>query len=147
VSKSNLAEKSYPAEESWKDTLKDICEVARNSLHNLVSTGTPPLPRCYHQEFVQAADILKKQTILDMVRSDEDSQAVRFRRVILKARDRISDARKILSEFEEEARRNIAHLDNRIDTMKLHLVDLPEEKKRDIEGSVSAIRASNSDFV
>ena len=147
MSKSNLAEKSYPAEESWKDTLKDICEVARNSLHNLVSTGTPPLPRCYHQEFVQAADILKKQTILDMVRSDEDSQAVRFRRVILKARDRISDARKILSEFEEEARRNIAHLDNRIDTMKLHLVDLPEEKKRDIEGSVSAIRASNSDFV
>ncbi len=147
MTKSNLAEKTCPAEESWKDTLKDICEVARNSLHNLVSSGTPPLPRCYHQEFVQAADVLQKQAILEMVRSDEDRQAASFQRVILRAKDRISDARKILSDFEQEARKNIARLDSRIDTMKLHLVDLPEEQKKHIQGSVDAIRATSSGFV
>ncbi len=147
MTKSKLAEKACPADESWKDTLKDICEVARNSLHNLVSSGTPPLPRCYQQEFIQAADVLKKQEILDMVRNDEDSQAVRFRRVILKARDSISDVRKILSEFEEEAKKNLASLDQRIDVMKLHLVHLPSEQKDYIEGSVSAIQAGSSDFL
>ena len=135
------------AEEAWKDTLKDICEVARNSLHNLVSSGTPPLPRCYHQEFVQAADVMQKAEILEMVRSDEDQQTVRFRRVILKARDRISDARKILVDFEEEAKQNMAQLDQRIDAMNLHLVPLPKEQKRDLEGNVRAFQESSRDFV
>ena len=138
---------SSHADEAWKDTLRDICEVARNSLHNLVSSGTPPLPRCYHQEFVQAADTLKKQDILEMVRSDEDKQAVRFRSVILKARDRISDARKILAQFEEEAKRNLAQLDKSIDEIEFRLEHLPDNQKHGIVGSVKAMRESNSDFV
>ena len=147
MSKTNLAERPSVAEEAWKDTLKDICEVARNSLHNLVSSGTPPLPRCYHQEFVQAADMLQKQAILEMVRSDEDQQALRFRRVILRARERITDAKKILVDFEEEAKENMAQLDQRIDAMNLDLVPLPKEQKRALEGNVRAIQESSKDFV
>jgi len=64
MNKDNLAQKIDPAGESWREVLRDICEVARNSLHNLVSSGTPPLPRCYQQEFLQAANLLTSKGYL-----------------------------------------------------------------------------------
>lgn len=147
VNKTNLTERPSLAEDAWKDTLKDICEVARNSLHNLVSSGTPPLPRYYHQEFVRTSDILQKPEILKMVLSHGDQQALRFRKVILKARDRISEARTILVEFEEEAKQHMAQLDQRIDVMNLHLIPMPEGQKRDLKRDVRAIQDSSRSFV
>ncbi len=142
-----MTEKPAETEDAWKDTLKDICEVARNSLHNLVSSGTPPLPRCYHQEFIQAADMLNKEEILEMVRSDEDKQAMRYRNVILKAKARISDAKNILANFEEEAKRNIAKLDKHIDSIHLQMTNMPDEQKGNIEASAKAIKESSKGFM
>ncbi len=134
-------------EEEWKDTLRDICEVARNSLHNLVSSGTPPLPRCYQQEFILAADMLQKEDILEMVRTDEDRQAHRYRKVILSARDRMTAARNILSNFEEEAKRNIAHLDHHLGSLNARNARVPYEAIEEIEASAKAIRDSSLGFM
>lgn len=143
----NLAKRHISTDESWKEVLRDICEVARSSLHNLVSSGTPPLPRCYQQEFSQAANALKKQKVLDMVRSDEDCQTERFRSVILSARDRISDARSILSKFESEAKANIQELDKKIDSMCSHLALVPTNYKEEIEQSATAVKHTSHGFI
>ncbi len=103
--------KSIVGKKSWKDSLKDICEVARISLHNLVSTNTPPLPACYAREFERAAILLGKEKVLEMVIEDVEKQARHFRSTILKAKNRIKDARTILQKFDKDARRDVQEIE------------------------------------
>ena len=121
MNNSQLAYKSQQDDKKWKDTLKDICEVARLCLHNLVGSNTPPLPRCYEQEFEQAALHLGKDDVLDMVRVDSERQAYTMRTAILKASERIGQARVFLKKFDKDARKELGRMEKQIDILSSHL--------------------------
>ncbi len=117
MSRSQLAYDNGRVERKWQDTLKEICEVARICLHNLVATNTPPLPRYYEHEFRQAASILGKTEVLDMVVNEADKQAYNMRSAILDANDSIEEAKIILEDFDREARRELGRMDRDLDVL------------------------------
>jgi len=77
---------------NWTELLKDISEVARRSLHNLVIDNTPPLPQCYEREFMEVASDLKKNNILREVLTDQDKIKVTLKAIISSASDSIEEA-------------------------------------------------------
>lgn len=121
MNRSQLAYKIENQDKKWKDTLMDICEVARLCLHNLVGSNTPPLPRCYEREFEQAALHLGKEDVLDMARVDSDRQAYTIKTAILQASERIGEAKLILRDFDQEARRELGHMEHHLEALNSQL--------------------------
>jgi len=132
---------------SWRNVLQDISEVARSCLHNLINSNTPPLPKCYEREFLEAANTLKKQTVLELVRQDQDAVASRIKTIIHGARDRLAEAQKIFSEFEKDARQNISLLDEKLREMHGAMLDSGIGTGREISSHLDAIKDTNENFL
>jgi len=144
---SQLAYKSQQDDKRWKDTLKDICEVARLCLHNLVGSNTPPLPRCYEQEFEQAALHLGKNEVLDMVRVDSERQAVTMRTAILKASERIGQARVFLKNFDKDARKELGRMERHLDILNSHLKLMDENGLKEVVDTALSFKNCSNEFV
>ena len=132
---------------SWQDVLQDISEVARTCLHSLISTNTPPLPKCYEREFLNAADSLRKDTVLRLIRQDQHEVASRIKEIIHGARHRLSEAQKIFSDFEKDARHNISLLDEKLREMHGALLESGIGTAKDISGHLDAIKDTNESFL
>ncbi len=137
----------HQQDKKWKDTLQDICEVARLCLHNLVGSNTPPLPRCYEQEFEQAALHLGKEDVLDMVRVDSDRQAYTMKTAILKASDRIGEAKVILQDFDQEARKELGRLERHLEILNSHLKTMHNNSFKTVLDSAFSFRDCGEDFI
>ncbi len=129
----------------WKDSLKDICEVARISLHNLVSSNTPPLPVCYSREFEKAALLLGKDEVLEMVSNDAEKHADHLKNTILKAKNRIHDAKEILQEFDGDVRRDIEEISSQFDLLNKEFGN--EEKFSNFLRSAEALKEGSTRLV
>ncbi len=108
----NTVVKQFVKKPTWKEALKDICEVARISLHNIVASKTPPLPRCYANEFERTAILLGKDEVLALLREDYEKQDSRIKQAILKAKKRVGEAHHILKQFEEAVKNGLIGLEN-----------------------------------
>ena len=147
MNNSQLAYKSQQDDKKWKDTLKDICEVARLCLHNLVGSNIPPLPRCYEQEFEQAALHLGKNDVLDMVRADGERQAYTMRTVILKASERIGQARAFLQNFDKDARKELGRMEKQIDILSSRLRLLNDHGLNEVVDTALSFKNCSDEFV
>ena len=134
-------------DKKWKDTLRDICEVARLCLHNLVGSNTPPLPRCYEQEFEQAALHLGKEDVLDMARVDSDRQAYTMKTAILKASERIGEAKVILQDFDQEARKELGRMERHLEILNNHLKAMHNKSFKAVVDSALSFRDRGEGFV
>lgn len=134
-------------DKKWKDTLRDICEVARLCLHNLVGSNTPPLPRCYEQEFEQAALHLGKEDVLDMARVDSDRQAYTMKTAILKASERIGEAKVILQDFDQEARKELGRMEHHLEILNNHLKAMHNKSFKAVVDSAVSFRDCGEGFI
>ncbi len=147
----NKGQLAYKVEEEidlkWKDTLRDICEVARICLHNLVGSNTPPLPRCYEQEFEQAAIHLGKEHVLEMVRLDSEKRAYTMRTAILQASERIGQARGLLEHFDKEARKELENMESQLRRIDTEILELKNLGIKGIVDSARSLKDSGKGFV
>jgi len=134
-------------DKKWKETLRDICEVARLCLHNLVGSNTPPLPRCYQQEFEQAALHLGKEEVLDIVRVDSERQAYTMKTAILKASERIGEAKGILQDFDQEARKELGHMERHLEILNSHLKVMHDKSFKALVDSAVSFREQGEGFI
>ncbi len=134
-------------DKKWKETLRDICEVARLCLHNLVGSNTPPLPRCYEQEFEQAALHLGKEEVLDIVRVDSERQAYTVKTAILKASERIGEAKGILQDFDQEARKELGLMERHLEILNNHLKAMHDKRFKAVVDSAVSFRDQGEGFV
>lgn len=135
ITQGNTVVKQFVKKPTWKEALKDICEVARISLHNLVSSKTPPLPMCYANEFERAAILLGKDEVLELIREDYEKQDSRIKQAILKAKKRVGEAKDILKQFEEDIKDEIAALDT-------YYRELEGQTKSDPQADIQAFMIS-----
>lgn len=101
--------------DQWREILKDITEVARYSLKNLVSQGLPPLPSIYEREFLDIATKLRKERILEAASRDRDMLEKRLGELISSSRKAISGTRNLLETFGSEADQCLDELDSQLD--------------------------------
>ncbi len=134
-------------EESWKVIVRDISEVARVTLHNLVASNTPPLPRCYEQEFFQTADSLEKRSVLRLAHKDQDGVASQLKGIINGARDHLQEAHSIFSDFERDARKNLDLLDQKLREMHGPLLESGIGRGREIMAYMDDLKSTNESFL
>ncbi len=134
-------------DKKWKETLRDICEVARLCLHNLVGSNTPPLPRCYQQEFEQAALHLGKDDVVDMVRVDSERQAYSMKTAILKASERIGEAKGILQDFDQQARKELGRMERHLEILNKHIEAIHNKSFKAVVDSAVSFRDQGEGFL
>ncbi|NPA95525.1 MAG: GGDEF domain-containing protein [Thermodesulfobacteria bacterium] len=115
----------------WKETLKEICEVARICLHKLVATNTPPLPKYYEREFKHAAAAHGKTKVLELVVKGPDADSHEVRDVIEKASHEVRQVQDVLERFDKEARQELE---------RMEAIGHSVEEGGDIESVVEAVR-------
>ncbi len=101
--------------DQWREILKDITEVARYSLKNIVSQGLPPLPSFYEREFLDIAAKLRKDRILEAASKDREIIEKRLSELVTASREAISGTRNLLETFDTEARACFDELDSQLD--------------------------------
>ncbi len=113
----------------WKDLLSDIAYVARLTLKNMVSSNTPPLPRCYEKEFWDVAFRLGKSDVLNLAKSDHELVLQRLEQVITSSASSLEDAKDVLFRFGQEAK-------GYIESLEKNLVSLHERLDPDVATGV-----------
>lgn len=130
----------------WTELLKDISEVARQSLHNLVLNNTPPLPRCYEREFLAVASHLRKHTILHEVLTDQDQVRLRLKKIINSAADTFEDAQAVLQDFETDAQRSLALLEKQFSDIYESVKEIDEKKSKKLNGNMGIFRETSEEY-
>ncbi len=130
----------------WTEMLKDISEVARQSLHNLVIDNTPPLPQCYEREFMEVASDLKKNSILREVLTDQDKIKVTLKTIISSASDSIEEAQKILHDFETDAQKSLSLLEKEFSDISNFMAGIDEKKGEQLDRNMGSFLDAGSEY-
>ncbi len=101
--------------DQWREILKEITEVARYSLKNIVSQGLPPLPSFYEKEFLDIAAKLRMNRILEAASKDREIFEKRLSELVTSSQETISGTRNLLETFNTEARACLDELDSQLD--------------------------------
>jgi len=131
---------------NWTELLKDISEVARQSLHNLVIDNTPPLPQCYEREFIEVASNLGKETILQEVLTDQDQVKIKLKTIIASASDTFSETQKILRDFEADAQRSLALLEKEFADINEFVRKIDSDKGARMEKNLDSFMDTSSEY-
>ena len=131
---------------NWTELLKDISEVARQSLHNLVLENTPPLPQCYEREFIEVASDMRKETILQEVLSDQEHIKLRLKTIIASAGDTFQETQKILQDFEADAQRSLALLEKEFADISEFIRKLDKKKSEQLDRNMDSFLDSGSEY-
>ncbi len=95
----------------WKEMVKDISEVARDTLKKMVIHNVPPLPCYYEKEFLEVARKLGKKNVLKAAEKDRDLIEKRLNEVISNTEDAVGETKEVLSGFEQDASKCINQLE------------------------------------
>ncbi len=130
----------------WTEVLKDISEVARRALHNLVIDNTPPLPQCYEREFIQVASSLRKDAILGEVLSDQEVVKQKIKTIIVSAANTFQDTEKILQDFEADAQRSLSLLEKEFADINNFVRQIDEKKSQRLEKEMESFRDTSGEY-
>lgn len=130
----------------WTELLKDISEVARQSLHNLVINNTPPLPQCYEREFLEVASDLKKHAILHEILTDQDQAQNRLKTIINSAAHTFEDAGTILQEFETDAQQSLALLEREFSDINEFVKKIDARKSEKLDRNVDSFLDTGNEY-
>ncbi len=98
----------------WKDMVKDISEVARDTLKKMVVHSVPPLPCYYEKEFLEVAQKLGKQNVLRAAEKDRKLIEKRLNEVITNTEDAVGETKEVLFNFEQGASECIDQLEKQL---------------------------------
>jgi len=96
---------------------KDIAEIARYVLKNIVASKRLPTPLVYKNEFIDAARKLKKDRVLKYIFEDERTFEQQFSTVLSEARGVLSSIQLSITFFEEENREILDWLEQTVRTI------------------------------
>ncbi len=131
---------------NWTKILTDISEVARQSLHNLVSDNTPPLPQCYEREFMQVATRLKKDTVLQEVMTDQAECRARLKAIMTSAGDSLDGAEKILKDFETDALKSLALLEKEFEAINDFIKAIDEKQGEKLGRNINSFLDAGNEY-
>ncbi len=131
---------------SWTELLKDISEVARRSLHNLVLENTPPLPQCYEREFIEVASDMRKEAILHEVLTDQEEIKIRLKTIITSAGDTFQQTQKILQDFEADAQQSLALLEKEFAEISNFVKKLDKKKSAQLDRNMDSFLDTGEEY-
>ena len=130
----------------WTEIIKDISEVARRALHNLVVDNTPPLPKCYEREFIEVASAMQKDAILGEVLSEQEYIKEKIKTVILSATNTFQDTQKILQDFEIDAQRSLSLLEKEFSDINEFVKKIDQEKSEELGKEMESFIGNSNDY-
>ncbi len=131
---------------NWTEVLKDISEVARQSLHNLVIENTPPLPQCYEREFIEVASDMKKEAILQEVLTDQEHIKIKLKSILTSAGDTFQQTQKILQDFEADAQRSLALLEKEFADISEFVKKLDKKKSEQLDRNMDSFLDTGGEY-
>jgi len=134
------------SKKKWEEIFKDVYDVARSALKNLVIQSTPPLPVFYEREFVEVAKSLKKDDLVMVATGDKALFEQKLLDTVHATRDSVYSARNILLDFEKEAEKCIGQIEQDLTGMREQLVRMDKEADIVFSKDADSIQTVNERF-
>ena len=131
----------------WKEMLRDISEVARIALKNMVSQSSPPLPNCYEREFMDVARRLHKHAVLQAARKDQELIEKRLAEAVNSTGGAISDSRQMLMDFERDARACLDEMEQNLMNMNQFLGQHNSDQADALRNSMQAMNVMSAQLL
>ncbi len=123
---------------------KDIAEIARYVLKNIVASKRLPTPLVYKNEFIDAARNLKKDRVLKYIFEDEKTFEQQFSAVLSEARGVLSSIQLSITFFEEENRDILDMLERSVQAIRADFEErCPDASIASLLKEIEALRKTN----
>ncbi len=130
-----------------KNLAKDITEIARYALREIVSSRRLPTPLVYESEFINAARKLKKDRVLKYLLEDEKKLEQKVEEVLAEAGGILSSLQLSLGMFEEENKENISSMNQSVASIKTFSEQSLDENVKKLVDEVVKLQASNQQLM